>query len=206
MTTAALPGSAQLADFAPMAERASSIDELSMLRLRGVPGEIAGFVRLPYDVLAGRTLSVATEHSFDVTVSVSEFLRWADEGGPEPTRRDAHWLSALPPREGWRRIDTVPDDVIRELVRSGAALAQSADSKPAQQALLSTIVLTVSGAGQHVEVPLGPLSGLTRMGFLPRATAAAIDVAAGWIRVAAPYGSTYAPAGLSPLGMLGIGG
>jgi hypothetical protein len=206
MTTSALPGSAQLSDFAPMAERASSIDELSMLRLRAVPGQIAGFVRLPYDVLAGRTLSVPTQDSFDITVSVTDFLRWADEGGPEPTRRDAHWLSALPPRHGWRRIDTVPDDVIRELVRSGAALAQSADSKAAQEALLSAIVLSVSGAGQSIEVPLGPLSGLTRMGFLPRATAAAIDVAAGWIRVAAPYGSTYVLAGRSPLGMLGIGG
>jgi hypothetical protein len=43
------------------------------------------------------------------------------------------------------------------------------------------------------------------MGFLPRGAQAAVDVAPGWIRIAAPYGSTFVTTGVSPLGMLNLG-
>ena len=121
-----------------------------------------------------------------------------------PARKDAHWLSALPPRAGWQRVEVVPDTAIREVVRSGALLAREASSRSSQQALLDAIVLTAQSADQRIEVPLGPLSALTRMGFLPRGSQAAVDTAPGWIRVAAPLGSTFVNSGKGQLGLLSL--
>ena len=45
-----------LRDFAPLAERALSVDGDALIRFRSGDGRIGGFVRLPYEVLAGRTL------------------------------------------------------------------------------------------------------------------------------------------------------
>jgi hypothetical protein len=244
-----LPPPAVLADFAPMAERAISIEATAVLRLRGGPGRVAGFVRLPYDVIAGRSLAVpasaptapaptapaatapaatapaatplastapeatppaATPATFDVTVSAGEFLRWLQAPSEDArvemplTRMDAHWLSPLPPGSGWQRIEVVPDSAVREVVRSGALLAKDTTTRVGQQALLDSIVLRVHSLDRAVEVPLSALSGLTRMGFLPRQSSAAVDVAPGWLRVAAPFGSTYLSSGLSTLGLLNV--
>ena len=99
----------------------------------------------------------------------------------------------MPPGAGWSRVDTVPDDVVRGLVRSGALALKEAAARegvPTAQpraevadALLDSVVLTVDGGGRHAEVTLRPLSALTRMGFLPRGSHAAVDVAGRWTRV-----------------------
>lgn len=202
MTTSLLDG-AQLRDFTPLAERAVSVDAASLIRFRRGPATVAGYVRLPYDVLAGRTLAVAAgdEPSLDVTMAAADFLHWMQDPAAVPTPKDAHWLSALPPRAGWQRVELVPDSVIRDLIRSGASLAPDAASRRGQEALLASVVLTATAPGQRVEVPLGPLSALTRMGFLPRDAQAAVDVAPGWIRVATTLGSTFVSTG-NALGML----
>jgi hypothetical protein len=195
-----------LRDFAPLAERALSVDGDALIRFRSGDGRIGGFVRLPYEVLAGRTLDApAVEGPSDITVSAKGFLVWLDgDRGDEPVPADAHWLSGLPPRTGWRRVERVPDTAIREVVRSGALLAQGTGTRPGQQALLDSIVLTAQPeSGPPVRVPLSALSGLTRMGFLPRGGEAAVDTAAGWIRLAAAYGSTYVSDG-KPLGLLSL--
>jgi hypothetical protein len=193
----------QLADFVPLAERALSIDEASLIRFRATERAVAGFVRLPYDVLAGRTLAAEPAAAFDVTVAAADFLHWVERSGPVPAGRDEHWLSALPPRQGWRRVDVVPDSVVRELVRSGAGLAAGATSRQGQESLLASVVLTAAadGASPEVQVRLGALTALTRMGFLPRDGQAAIDTVPGWVRLAAAYGSTYTSDG-NPLGLL----
>jgi hypothetical protein len=54
-----------------------------------------------------------------------------------------------------------------------------------------------------VQVRLGALTALTRMGFLPQNSEVAIDVSPGWVRVAAAYGSTYVSDG-RPLGLLSL--
>jgi hypothetical protein len=190
-----------LSDFVPMAERAVSADPNTLIRLRGLESLIAGYVRLPYDVLAGRTIAAEPAEPFDMTFGGVDFLRWQAESGPEPARQDAGWLTGLPPRTGWQRVEVVPDQAIREVVRAGALLARDTTSRSGQQALLSSIVLTASSGERRVDVPLGPLSALTRMGFLPRGGEAAVDVVPGWIRVAAAYGSTYVNDG-NPLGLL----
>jgi hypothetical protein len=205
---------AQLTDFIPLAERVVSIDTAAMIRFRAAEQRIAGFVRLPYDVLAGRTLALEGIESavsqppavpFDITVAASDFLHWTAGSGPAPAGKDAHWLSALPPRRGWRRVEVVPDRVIRDLVRSGAALAAATTSRQSQESLLASVVLTAAGDGSSdpVQVRLGALSALTRMGFLPRDSQVAIDTGAGWVRLAAAYGSTYVSDG-NPLGLLSL--
>ncbi len=235
-----LPPRHVLADIAPMAERATSIDAQALVRVRSRGDEIAAFVRLPHDVLAGRTLravaltgaredtqpdvnlsdvsvsatglapsstsaSAPGSGPADVTVAAADLLDYL-AGGPQPMVKDAHWLSPLPPPTGWRRVEVVPDSVLRPLIRSGALLATQTQTSAGQSALLASIVLTARSDTDSVEVPLGPLSALTRMGFLPRETSAAVDVRAGWIRLAATWGSTYvstASAGGPLLGMLG---
>ncbi len=196
----------QLTDFGPLAERALSIEADSMIRFRAGATTVAGYVRLPFEVLAGRTIAAeltGTAGPADVTLAARDFLSWLD-GGAEPARKDAHWLSALPPRAGWQRIELVPDAAIREVVRSGALLAQGATSRSGQQSLLDSIVLRAQSAGEQVEVPLAPLSALTRMGFLPRGSEAAIDVSTGWLRVAAQRGSTFVSTGKDQLNLLGL--
>jgi hypothetical protein len=194
-----------LRDFGPMAERAVSVDAESMIRFRAGEAGLSGFVRLPFEVLAGRTVSgvPAADGPADQTVLAADFLRWLDSVDAPPATKDAHWLAPLPPRAGWRRVEVVPDSAIREVVRAGAVLARDTGSRSGQQALLEAIVLTVQSDDRQIEVPLGPLSGLTRMGFLPRGGQAAVDTAPGWIRVAAAYGSTYVSAG-KPLGLLSL--
>ena len=195
----------ELTDFIPLAERAVAIEAASMIRFRAAGQRVAGFVQLPYDVLAGRTLATEPAASFDITVAAADFLRWAAQSGPGPAGKDAHWLSALPPRQGWRRVEVVPDGVIRDLVRSGAELAAGATSRQSQEALLASVVLTAAGDGSAppVQVRLGALSALTRMGFLPRGSEAAVDVSPGWVRVAAALGSTYVSTG-NALGLLSL--
>lgn len=184
-----------VADFGPLADRVLGLNpDESQLRLRGTGEIVQAFVRLAYDVIAGRSLMQPGER-FDVTVGAADFLQWLDNPDRTPTRADATWLAPLPPVAGWERVEVVPDTAVREVVRSGALLAQSATSRSGQQALLSAIVLTATAGSRSIEVPLGPLSALTRMGFLPRGGQAAVDVAPGWLRVAAAYGSTYVSVG-----------
>jgi len=200
-----LASPAQLSDFVPLAQRAVSVEANSMIRFRAAQHTVAGYVRLPYEVLAEQA------GSFDITVAAVDFVRWAEQSGPVPAGKDAHWLSPLPPRAGWRRIEVVPDEVVRALVSAGAHLAASADSRQSQESLLASIVLIATPAPgtapqEPVQVPLGPLSALTRMGFLPRDSQVAVDVSPGWIRVAAALGSTFVGSGSGQLGILSLGG
>jgi hypothetical protein len=195
---------AQLRDFVPLAQRAVSVEAASMIRFRAAEETVAGFVRLPYEVLAGRTVASQPPATFDITIAAADFVTWAEQDGPAPVSKDAHWLSALPPRRGWRRVEVVPDGVVRDLVRAGAELATGANSRQSQESLLASVVLTASaGDGSDVEVRLGALTALTRMGFVPRNSEVAIDVSPGWVRVAAAYGSTYL-GDRNPLGLLSL--
>jgi hypothetical protein len=193
-----------LIELAPVLRRALTLDPQSLARLRFGGESAAVLVRLPFGVLVSRTVrSTARAEPLDVTVRADEALRWTDDANsapPEP--RDAEWRTGLPPAKGWRRLDTVPEDVIRPLVRSGALAlkdAAAAEGVPGAQpraqladALLDSTVLTVHDeAGNSAEVSLRALSALTRMGFLPRGGHAHVDTAGRWIRVVGEYGTVY---------------
>ena len=144
------------------------------------------------------------------TVRLPELIAYLLGEGPEPAARDELWRGGLPPVRGWTRLDTLPDDVVRERVRVGATAVkeltdQAGDGEQVRQvaidALLDSVVLTVTagtGTGDGnaaAAVPLRTLSALTRMGFVRRESSVGVDVARGWVRVAAAFGSAYAAAG-----------
>ena len=193
-----------LLELAPVLRRAVTLDPAGLARLRASEHQVAVLVRLPFGVLVARTLAVERAGNvFDVTVRAADLLAWLDgevtaPAAPQP--RDAEWRASLPPASGWRRIDTVPDDVVRGLVRAGAQTLKQATGPPGAQpraevadALLDSVVLTVSAAAGELATPvtLRALSALTRMGFLTRGSHVAVDIAGRWIRIAAEFGSVY---------------
>ena len=200
-----------LAELAPVLRRAIALDPRSVARVK-LTGEAAMvLVRLPFGVLVSRTVRTAASRSepADVTFRADAALAWLDEHAPPPAAEDTAWRAGLPPDSGWRRLDTVPDDVLRGLVRRGAVALKEAAARegvPGAQpraevadALLDSVVLTVADdAGRSAAVTLRTLSAVTRMGFLPRGGRAHVDVSGRWIRVVAEYGTVYleGPGGL----------
>jgi hypothetical protein len=197
-----------LEELAPVLRRAASLDPGTLARIRVHGGRASVMLRLPFGVLVGRTVAAQPPpEPIDVVLRAPDLLAWLDGDAPDPpASRDADWRGGLPPVAGWRRVDTVPDDVIRGLVRSGARTLQQAaerDGVPGAQpradvadALLDSVVLTVSAeGGLQASITLRMVSALTRMGFLPRGSHAAVDIAGRWLRVAAEYGSVFAERG-----------
>jgi hypothetical protein len=193
-----------LVELAPMLRRAVALDPRGLARVK-LTGEAAMvLVRLPFGVLVSRTVRTKTSRvdPVDVAVGAAAALAWLDDQGPAPEPDDAAWRTGLPPVSGWRRLDTVPDEVVRNLVRSGALALQTAAARegvPGAQpraevadALLDSVVLTVADEdGRSAEITLRVLGALTRMGFLPRGGQVHVDSVGRWIRVVAEYGTVY---------------
>lgn len=197
---------ARLHELAPVLRRAVSLDPRALVRLRLTSDAASALVRLPFGVLVARTVAEgrADDTQLDAAFRAADVLAWQDEpGAAEPEPRDAEWRTGLPPAAGWRRLETVPDDILRGLVRRGAlALKDAAEregvpgAQPRAQvadALLDSTVLTVQAddGGGRAEVSLRALSALTRMGFLRRGGSAHVDTVGRWIRVVGEYGTVY---------------
>jgi hypothetical protein len=202
-------------ELAPVLRRTLALDPRGLARLRLAGGSATALVLLPFGVLVSRTVETpppARVAPLDLTARAADIVAWldapADDAAPQPERRDHEWRTGLPPASGWRRVETVPDDVIRSLVRAGALALKDAATRegvPGAQprgevadALLDSIVLTVTGEPSGIgegtstaEVSLRAVSALTRMGFLPRGGRAHIDVAGRWVRVVAKFGTVY---------------
>jgi hypothetical protein len=204
-----LTGPADRGDLASFLGRAVALDPAAVTRLRTTRGRVTAYVRLPFGVLVSRTVSAAAE-PVDVTVGAADLLASLDPGPSEPASpgvgepvgwprpRDVEWRAALPPATGWLRLDSVPGDVVRALVRAGRDALRAVPAgavATAGESLLDHESLTVSGGGQTAVLPLRVLSALTRMGFLGGDLAADVVVvsAAGgsWHRLAGAYGSAY---------------
>lgn len=200
-------GPADAGDAAAFLGRAVALDPAALVRLRGGGGRVSAYVRLSFGVLVGRTVGGAVDPA-DVTVRAADLLAALEPtvdpapaaGGtvPLPAARDAEWRSALPPTAGWQRLDEVPAEVVRGLVRAGAATLRAVPAGAAASAgevLLDHEALTVIGAGRTAAVPLRVLTALTRMGFLGGGgrgpDVVLVSAAGGWVRVAAAYGSAY---------------
>jgi hypothetical protein len=192
----------QLTEVAPLLRRVVALDASSLARLRRSGERLSALVRLPFGVLAARTINEPGP-GFDVTMRADELLAWLDgERTDPPESRDADWRGSVPPVEGWRRVDVVPDSQIRPLVRSGALTLKEAAEREGvpgaspraevADALLDSVVLTVRSDTDSARITLRTVSAVTRLGFLPRDSHVAIDVAGRWIRVAAAYGSVFA--------------
>jgi hypothetical protein len=197
---------AVLDELAPLARRAVRLDPRALVRVRAGRGRVAGLARLPFSILVARSVSApeVPGPALDVVVGAVELIDWLDgiRAGP-PVARDVEWRGGVPPDTGWRRLDAVPDEVVRPLVRSGAlALKEAADREGVAGAtpraevldsLLDSVVLRVEDppAARPVEVTLRAVSALTRMAFLPRGGVTYVDVTGRWVRLAAGYGSVF---------------
>jgi hypothetical protein len=192
---------AVLDELAPLLRRVVGLDPAALARVRAAHGTVTVLLRLPFGVLVSRALRI-DQPQLDTTVGAGDLLAWLDGNtAAAPARRDADWRGGTPPARGWQRLDTVPDDAVRPLVRAGAlALKEAAGREgvpgapPHAQvadALLDSVVLTVEHGDARAEVTLRALSAVTRMGFLQRGGALHVDLAGRWIRLAAAYGSVY---------------
>src|SRR6185312_4174289 len=184
-----LAGSTETADLASFLGRLGALDPAAVVRLRSAAARVTAYARLPFGVLVSRTVRGDAAPG-DVTVRAGDLLTALDrDAGPDtiawPARREMDWRAALPPVDGWVRLDSVPGDVVLKLVRAGTAAA-------AGESLLDHESLTVTGAGRTAVLPLRVLGSLTRMGFLgDRGEPVVVSVAAGWTRLAGAYGSAY---------------
>lgn len=204
------------AELAPLIRRAVALDPAGLVRLRGSGAVRTAWVQLPFDVLAARSVRLDAEDpgdrndepgaAVDVTTSGIDALAWIEGSRVQPPPRlDLGWRAALPPQQGWRRLERVPDTAIRDVVRAGAieikALGGSAPRT--EQALLDAVVLTATADGAEARISLRMVAALTRMGFLPRDSEANIDIAGRWMRVVAMFGSVYAERPGATLNLLG---
>jgi hypothetical protein len=179
-----------------------NLDPAAIVRLRFASETATALVRLPFRVLVSRAVTRTRGDEVDVAMRAREVLDWLDGVTDDvPPARDAEWRTSLPPAAGWSTLESIPDHVLRPLVRQGALALKDAAARegvPGAQpraevadALLDSTVLSVRDGGQSADVSLRALSALTRMGFLPRGGRARIDVAGRWIRVVAEYGTVY---------------
>jgi hypothetical protein len=189
-------------DLAAFLGRVAGLDPAAVVRLRAAGDRVTGFAMLPFGVLVSRTVAAAADPA-DVTVGAADLLaaleRSAGGDGPDgvgwPARRDVEWRAALPPAGEWQRLDAVPGDVVRALVRAGREALRAVPAGAAGAAgesLLDHESLTVTGGGRTAVLPLRVLSALTRMGFLGgEPDLVVVSAAGGWTRLAGAYGSAY---------------
>ena len=191
-----VPDPADRDDLGAFVARSVRLDGQALVRLRNKPGGyVVAWVATPFDVLATRSVRGEVTPG-DITVSGNELLATlAVVGGermdPGPAR-DLLWHSPLPPAEGWLVVDDLPAQVVAELADRGIALAREnpgpRGSAPAS--LLDQQVLTVSGAGLDVKVPMRCLFALSGMGFLnAEDELLRLTATDSWLRLDARYGA-----------------
>jgi hypothetical protein len=180
--------------------RVARMDGQALVRLRSSPAaspdspsRVQLWATTPFDALVTRSVA-GTVTPADVTVHAANLLpglavarsQIVDPGPPV----DALWRTQLPPLGGWSAVDVVPAAVIADLTATGTTAAQSAVSPVGgtSTALLDQTVLTVSGAGYTVTVPMRCLFALSGMGFAGEAdvTVYATDA---WLRLDARFGA-----------------
>jgi hypothetical protein len=192
-----VPDPVERDDLGAFVARAVRLDGNAVVRLRGGRGRVHAWVDTPFDALVTRSVRGAVRPG-DLTIAGRDLLAAVAVAGAavvDPGRaQDALWCCALPPERGWREVDQVPAEVLADLADQGAAVARDHPgphgSPPA--ALLDQKVITVSGAGLDVGVPLRCLFALSGMGFVgDYAVADTVRVSAtdSWLRLDARYGA-----------------
>lgn len=165
--------------------RVLRLDAGALVRLRpSGPDHLTLWAALPFDVLVSRT--VPGTRLDDVTVSAAELLE-----SESPRRRDPEWRGSLPPDRGWRALDTVPSEVVRDLITAGQNAFRAAGTQAAGESLLDHETLRVSAPGSpEVAVTFRLLLALARMAFLGDRP---VEVAScgPWVRLTADHGSVY---------------
>ena len=197
MAELCIPDPAERDDLGAFVARAVRLDGEAIVRLQARHGRVDAWVASPFDTLVTRSV-LGEVCPADITVGGSDLLAaLAVVGGAvvDPGRaKDALWRCELPPDQGWQQVDQVPAEVLSDLADRGAAVARENrgphGTPPA--GLLDQKVITVTGAGYDVRVPLRCLLALSGMGFLgAHAAAETVRVSAtdAWLRLDARYGA-----------------
>lgn len=165
------PASAEdRADAAAFVGRVARWDPAGPIRLVARDGQVALWGVTPFDTLVTRSVGgelrpgEATVRAADLLAGLAVSAADVVDPGRDATPA---WRDRLPPDDGWVMIEGVPAVVVSELVAAGVSQAREhADQAGgAPESLLDSGVLTVSGAGQSVTVPMRVLFALSGMGF-----------------------------------------
>ena len=197
-----VPDPAERDDLGVFTAQVVQLDASALVRLRYAEGRVVAWAPTPFEVLVTRTVSGELSPA-DLTVSANSLLaalavaRGAHVG---PGRaEDARWLSELPTTAGWRTVDEVPAAELETLAEQGALArehgvrhghAGTATTPPA--GLLDQTVLTASGEGMRVQVPMRCVFALSGMGFLGGSSAqdlVRVSANDSWLRLDARFGA-----------------
>ncbi|KIA64318.1 MULTISPECIES: hypothetical protein [Nocardia] len=195
---------AERENLATFLTRAVRLDPAAVVRIRRRGAQyVSAWVATGFETLAVRTV-VAELGVDDVTVDAELVLTGLGSGLPIDLgySMDSAWRGALPPPDGFAHIDDVPARTLVELAEQGAQLAKEHGSSHGPPAsLLDQTVLTVSGAGTQVQVPMRVVFALTAMDFIPHSGDKAdsrrimpteivrVRASRTWLRIDARYGS-----------------
>lgn len=198
---------AERENLATFVARAVRLDPAAVIRLRR-RGEryVSAWAATGFEALAVRTV-VAGLGVDDVTAGGDVLLSGLN--GPTANGHidlgysmDSAWRTALPPLSGFEHIDDVPARTLVELAERGVELATEHGSGHGPPvSLLDQTVLTVTGGGDSVEVPMRVVFALTAMDFIPHSGERAdarriapteivrVRATRTWLRLDARYGS-----------------
>jgi hypothetical protein len=194
------------ADAGAFLSRLVRLDPNALVRLRAAGSDgLALWAHLPWEVLVTRLVEASGAPPADLTVSAAALSRDIDR--PDvPDRRDVEWHWRLPPSAG-RVVERIPPDEIRRVAAAAARTlrdagragvgGRSVGERALRDALLDHVPIVVEAGGSRVEVPQRLVQAVLRMGFLGAGTDPAADqpvavrVAAGWVGLAAAYGTAW---------------
>ncbi|MEV6695445.1 hypothetical protein AB0M35_28660 [Micromonospora sp. NPDC051196] len=199
-----------VADAGAFLARLVRLEPAALVRLRpaGAPGRTTLWARLPWGVLAVRTVS--GPGAGDVTVAAGQLLAELTAGRPRlPAPRDTQWRWPLPPATS-RAVEILPGGEVRRLAEAAAGTLREAamhgvagravGQRVLRDALLDHVAVVVTPDDEPdrpVEVTQRMVQGLIRMGFLgPADGSPGIDevrVRAGgrWVGLVGPYGAVW---------------
>jgi len=183
-------------DASAFAGRVARWDPAGPVRLKADAGLVRMFATTPFDTLVSRTIAGHLEPR-DITVHAGNLLSGLAVGraaAVDPGQVvDASWRSQLPPQGGWVAVDEIPAELVADLADQGVTMARASPGPAggASTALLDSEVLSVSGAGMSVAVPLRMLFALSGMGFAPSTLGEKVRVSAtdSWLRIDARFGA-----------------
>ncbi|MGH3764707.1 MAG: hypothetical protein ACRDS0_14570 [Pseudonocardiaceae bacterium] len=194
MAELCIPDPVERDDLGVFVARAVRLDSEALVRLRSGGGHLHAWVDTPFDALVTRSVRGEIRPA-DLTIRGANLLSavavGADTAVDPGGAQDVRWRCTLPPEQGWREVDQVPAEVLAGLTDQGVAVARD-NPGPPSPALLDQKVITVSGAGFDVGVPLRCLFALSGMGFVGKhAAAETVRVWAtdSWLRLDARYGA-----------------
>lgn len=186
-------------DLGVFVARLTTMDGKALVRIRaGAPTDsedrLQVWATTPFDTLVARSVAGTVEPA-DITVYAANLLPGLAVSqnsvvDPGPTV-DALWRTQLPPLTGWSFVDSVPAPAVAELTATGTDLARETVSPAggAATSLLDSVVLTVSGAGYTVPVPMRCLFALSGMGFVADDGDLKVYATDAWLRLSGRFGA-----------------